>query len=49
MDESLLLWGLLFSMIGLGFFIYGRKQKAMAPLALRPRPRKPTGRFDILP
>ncbi|MCC6206851.1 MAG: hypothetical protein IT488_01680 [Gammaproteobacteria bacterium] len=32
MDISLLLWGLLFSSIGLGFFIYGRKQKAVVPL-----------------
>ncbi|MCC6206855.1 MAG: hypothetical protein IT488_01700 [Gammaproteobacteria bacterium] len=32
MDTSLLLWGLLFSSIGLGFFIYGRKQKAVVPL-----------------
>ncbi|MGJ8685897.1 MAG: hypothetical protein ACSHWQ_00350 [Spongiibacteraceae bacterium] len=26
MDTSILLWGLLFSSIGLGYFIYGRKQ-----------------------
>jgi len=26
------LWGLLFGSIGLGFFIYGRKQKAVVPL-----------------
>lgn len=32
MDISLLLWGLLFSSIGLGVFIYGRKQKAVVPL-----------------
>lgn len=32
MDISFLLWGLLFSSIGLGFFIYGRKQKAVVPL-----------------
>lgn len=32
MDISLLLWGLLFSSIGLGFFIYGKKQKAVVPL-----------------
>src|SRR3569832_2456048 len=31
-DTSLLLWGLLFSSIGLGFFIYGRKQRAIVPL-----------------
>jgi hypothetical protein len=28
----LLLWGLLYGSIGLGFFIYGRKQKAVVPL-----------------
>jgi hypothetical protein len=27
-----LLWGLLFGSIGLGFFIYGRKQRAPIPL-----------------
>jgi len=27
-----LLWGLLFSSIGLGYFIYGRKQQAVVPL-----------------
>lgn len=32
MDTSLLLWGLLFSSIGLGFFIYGRKQRKVVPL-----------------
>jgi len=26
-----LLWGVLFSSIGLGFFIYGKKQKANVP------------------
>ena len=29
---ALLLWGLLFGSIGLGFFIYGRKQRAVVPL-----------------
>lgn len=32
MSSALLFWGLLFSSIGLGFFIYGRKQKAVVPL-----------------
>jgi hypothetical protein len=32
MNTSQLLWGLLFSSIGLGFFIYGKKQKAVVPL-----------------
>ena len=27
-----LLWGLLFGSIGLGFFIYGRNQRAVVPL-----------------
>jgi len=27
-----LLWGLLFSSIGLGFFLYGKKQRAVVPL-----------------
>lgn len=32
MNESWLLWGLLFGSIGLGLFMYGRKQKAVVPL-----------------
>jgi hypothetical protein len=32
LDTSSLLWGLLFGSIGLGFLIYGRKQKAVVPL-----------------
>ena len=32
MNASSLLWGLLFGSIGLGFFMYGRKQRAVAPL-----------------
>lgn len=32
MDASLLVWGFLFSTIGLGFFMYGKKQKALVPL-----------------
>jgi predicted membrane protein len=31
-SESELLWGLLFSSIGLGFFVYGRKQAMIVPL-----------------
>jgi hypothetical protein len=31
-NQSLLLWGLLFGSIGLGFFIYGKKQGAAVPL-----------------
>ena len=30
--QSTLLWGLLFSSIGLGFCIYGKKQRAVVPL-----------------
>jgi len=32
MDTSSLLWGLLFGSIGLGFFVYGRRQQAVVPL-----------------
>jgi hypothetical protein len=32
MNTSTLLWGLLFSSIGLGFFLYGRKQRAAVPM-----------------
>ncbi len=32
LDTSSLLWALLFGSIGLGFFIYGRKQKRVVPL-----------------
>jgi predicted membrane protein len=31
-DTSSLLWGLLFGSIGLGFLMYGRKQRAVVPL-----------------
>jgi len=29
---SLLVWGVVFGAIGLGFFVYGKKQKALVPL-----------------
>ena len=32
MTESWLLWGVLFGSIGLGFFVYGRKQRRVVPL-----------------
>jgi len=32
MNPAILLWGLLFSSIGLGYFIYGKKQRAVVPL-----------------
>lgn len=31
-SESALLWGLLFGSIGFGFFLYGKKQRAVVPL-----------------
>ena len=33
MTAATLLWGVLFSGIGIGFFIYGKKQQANVPLA----------------
>ena len=30
--SSLLIWGVVFGAIGLGFFTYGKKQKAIVPL-----------------
>ena len=32
MNTSSILWGLLFGSVGLGFFLYGRKQKVVVPL-----------------
>jgi hypothetical protein len=32
MNTSTLLWGVLFGSIGLGYFIYGKKQSALVPL-----------------
>jgi hypothetical protein len=32
-DSNLLIWGFLFSTVGLGFFMYGKKQKSLVPLA----------------
>ncbi|NCP65357.1 MAG: hypothetical protein GW763_10035 [Paraglaciecola sp.] len=34
MDASLLLWSVLFGAIGGGFFLYGKKQKAVVPLVV---------------
>ncbi|MFB3105350.1 MAG: hypothetical protein E2O61_14075 [Gammaproteobacteria bacterium] len=31
MDGPTLLWGLLFSSIGVGYFVYGRKQRKLMP------------------
>jgi hypothetical protein len=33
MNSSVMFWGFLFSTFGLGFFSYGRKQRAIVPLA----------------
>ncbi|MCD6534900.1 MAG: hypothetical protein J7L25_12640 [Deltaproteobacteria bacterium] len=33
-STSLLIWGMLFGAIGLGFFTYGKKQRAVVPLAV---------------
>ncbi len=32
MNTAWLLWGLLFGSIGMGFFVYGKKQHAVVPL-----------------
>jgi len=32
MDTATLIWGLLFGSIGLGFFVYGKQQRRVAPL-----------------
>ncbi len=32
MNTATLLWGLLFGSIGMGFFIYGKRQQAAVPL-----------------
>lgn len=31
-NASVLIWGMLFGSIGLGFFIYGKKQQKIVPL-----------------
>lgn len=32
MNMTILLWGVVFSAIGLGYFIYGKRQRAPVPL-----------------
>jgi hypothetical protein len=32
MSEARLLWGLLFSSVGVGFFLYGKRQRSVVPL-----------------
>jgi hypothetical protein len=34
LNTASLLWGLLFGSIGLGFFIYGRKQRVVVPMVV---------------
>ena len=34
MTTAMLLWGVVFSAIGLGMFIYGKKQRLAVPLAV---------------
>ena len=31
MDESKLLWGLLFGAVGIGYLVYGRRQRVLMP------------------
>ena len=31
-NVSTLIWGIIFGSIGLGFFVYGKKQKAIIPI-----------------
>ena len=31
-NESTIFWGMLFGVIGVGFFMYGKKQRAVVPL-----------------
>ena len=31
-NVSMLIWGIIFGSIGLGFFVYGKKQKAIIPI-----------------
>ena len=33
-STAVLIWGMIFGSIGVGFFIYGRKQKAIVPLCV---------------
>lgn len=32
MSDSLLIWGVVFGSLGLGYFVYGKKQRAVIPL-----------------
>lgn len=33
-SEAQLVWGMLFGAIGLGYFLYGKKQRAVVPLVV---------------
>jgi predicted membrane protein len=33
-DEASFVWSVLFGAIGLGFFVYGKRQRAIVPLAV---------------
>ena len=32
MDTGSLMWGMIFGSIGLGYFVYGKKQKSVVPM-----------------
>ncbi len=32
MDSQSIIWGLIFGSVGLGYFVYGKKQKSVVPL-----------------
>jgi hypothetical protein len=34
MNQAVLLWGLLFGSIGIGFLVYAKRQKAVVPLVV---------------
>ena len=34
MSTALLLWGVVFSSVGLGYFVYGKRQRAPIPLVV---------------
>ena len=34
MDQSLIVWSMLFGAIGLGFFVYGTRQRTAVPFAV---------------
>ena len=34
MDQSVVVWSMLFGAVGLGFFVYGTRQRAVVPFAV---------------